>query len=189
MGTFQSSRLRIPNQIAVLSALLLGLVTGAAANPRGWLGIYDYDLDPAMQAALGLPHGIMVKEVVGGSPAEKAGLQVGDVLVAMDSEDLLTTEDLSEYVGNRPGQNVRLRYVRQGKACSTEVMLGTREHQLELTVDNLPPIGEMTQQIRPMMRNAMDAYMAEIRALRQQIDELKKDIEKLRKDLKKNEKK
>jgi len=169
----------------VVVALLVVLVAVGWTDPRGWMGIYHYELDQAMQTALAIPHGLMVKEVVAGSPAEKAGLQVGDVLVRIDSEDIIGTEDLSGYVGARPGRTVRLEVVRQGKPETLTAELGTRDRQLELGLENLTPLKEVSAELKPAVRNMIDDYLAEMRTLRQEIAALQKDIERLRRDLKK----
>jgi membrane-associated protease RseP (regulator of RpoE activity) len=165
-----------------------GLVVLAAlgwSEPRGWLGVYNYELDHAMQTALGVEHGLIVREVVPGSPAATAGLRVGDVLVRVDSEATVGTADLSAYVGARPGQTVELELLRQGRRETLAVALGTRDRQLELGLPDFTPLREVASQLRPAVRNVIDDYLEEVKALRQEIAALQKDIERLRKELKK----
>jgi membrane-associated protease RseP (regulator of RpoE activity) len=172
--------------LVILAVMALSVVT--QAEPRGWLGVYRAELSSAMKIALGVEQGVIVDEVVSGSPAEKAGLKPGDVILRVDTEEIYSTADLNRYVGSRPDQPVLFRYLRQGKTDSVSVKLGTRERQLEFP-DQFPIARGVTQEFRPAMKSLPGDFLAEIRSLREQIAELRKEIERLRKDLKKLEKK
>jgi membrane-associated protease RseP (regulator of RpoE activity) len=174
--------------IVILVALLAGAAT-IRAEPRGWLGVYSKELDPAMQAALSVSNGVILEDVVTSSPADKADLKVGDVILKVDSEEILTSGDLSDYVGSRPEKSVQVEYLRQGKRNVVTAQLGTRERQLELSLENLPVPKDVGMQVRPMVRSVIEDYLAEMRELRDQIAELRKELERLRKDLKRLEKK
>jgi serine protease Do len=67
---------------------------------RGWLGVQIQSLDDDGAEALGLPdaHGAIVAEVIKGSPAEKAGVKQGDVVVKMDGVQIKDNRDLSRKV-------------------------------------------------------------------------------------------
>ncbi len=170
------------------AALLLGMIVCARAEPVGWLGVYNEELSQPMQAALSITHGVLVTDVVDKSPADKAGLKVGDVILATDSEDILTAEDLRQYVSQRPGQKVHLQILRQCQSETLLVELGTRERQLEFSLGDLPTPEKVVQNMQPMASSLQDQYLEAIRSLRTQIDELQREIERLRKDLKKIEK-
>jgi S1-C subfamily serine protease len=63
--------------------------------------------------------------VIPGSPAEEAGLQEGDVIVAIDGEQIGADTDLSMLiVGHDPGDTVTLRVLRGNSAQEIEVTLG-----------------------------------------------------------------
>ncbi|MCA9200940.1 MAG: PDZ domain-containing protein, partial [Planctomycetales bacterium] len=69
--------------------------------------------------------GILVSEVVDGSPAEKAGIQKYDVLVRYDDQDLYSPEQLVKRVRNDdPGKTVELQFVHAGKLQTVKVQLG-----------------------------------------------------------------
>ncbi|MGE3175187.1 MAG: PDZ domain-containing protein [Planctomycetota bacterium] len=95
-----------------LCALLL-----FAALADGWLGIYlDGDSDRPR-----------VLEVVPGSPAERAGLAAGDLIVALDGAATTTREAFVDAVrACKAGQKIRLRIERDGKERELDVELGTR---------------------------------------------------------------
>jgi membrane-associated protease RseP (regulator of RpoE activity) len=171
-----------------LAALLLGLLGGLHAEPVGWLGIYQQELNGPMQTALGVTHGVLVTEIVDNSPAVQAGLKVGDVVLRVDSQDIFTVEELRHFISGRPSQAVTVEYLRQGIKDTLVVQLGTRERQLDFSLDELPPLTAAAEQIRPVVKSVTEQYLAEVRALREEIASLQKEIARLRKDLKKIEK-
>jgi S1-C subfamily serine protease len=114
-----------------------------------WLGIVGRDLDRETALAMDLPadqDGALVIEVVEDSPAEEAGLQGsdetitrsgaalqvgGDVVVAIDAQQVGTMDDLIVYlVGEaRPDQRVTLTVLRDGEERTVEVTLGSRPRE------------------------------------------------------------
>jgi len=86
---------------------------------------------PAGSAYLGIRcedrGGARVAGVIPGSPAEKAGLRAGDVILALDTHGVVGCADLAEEVGKRtPGQTVTLKVWRDGKTVQMLVTLGAR---------------------------------------------------------------
>jgi len=77
---------------------------------------------------IGKERGVLVSEVVEGSPADKAGLEKHDVLVRYGDQDLYSPEQLVKRVRNdQPGITVEIQYVRAGKLNTVEVVLGEQE--------------------------------------------------------------
>ncbi len=69
--------------------------------------------------------GVRVKEVREGGPASRAGLQEGDVIVAMGGEKIESTTDLKTLLARRlPGDQVDVRVVRDGKPIEIEIRIG-----------------------------------------------------------------
>jgi putative serine protease PepD len=69
--------------------------------------------------------GATVKTVAGGSPAEKAGLQQGDVITKAGTKDVHTSDDLVNAVqSSKPGQQLELTVVRGGSAKTVTVTIG-----------------------------------------------------------------
>ena len=90
--------------------------TGRVA--RGFLGIQLGVITPELQEAWGLEsdHGAIVQSVTRGKPAEAAGVQRGDIIIAIDGEPIDSTEQVVRLVsGKRPGDTVKLKVVRGGK--------------------------------------------------------------------------
>ena len=149
----------------VLALALVALVGMTRAEPSGWLGIYSQGLNEPLQTALGVTRGVLVTEVVDNSPAAKAGLRTGDVVLRVDSQEIYTPEDLSHYVGAHPDQSVRVEILRQGKTEAVAVKLGTRDRQMEFSLNDVPQVaGAQIERMRPSIEGMLGDYLDEIRA-------------------------
>ncbi len=88
----------------------------------GWLGVSVGDLGAEMAESFGLPspRGAVVGGVTAGSPAARAGLRRGDVIVSLDGTQVRSASDLTRRVGQtRVGGTIRLEVVGQGGARRT----------------------------------------------------------------------
>lgn len=103
---------------------------------RGYLGVQIRDLenhDEARYYKLDEPNGAFVQNVQPETPAEKAGVEAGDVILGVDDHDVVGTRDLIDYVAARPpGAGVRLEVLRDGKQIGLDVEL---EERPSLTAD------------------------------------------------------
>ncbi|RME32293.1 MAG: PDZ domain-containing protein [Thermoflexia bacterium] len=73
------------------------------------------------------PRGAEIQEVIPGSPAAEAGLQVGDIIRAVNGERVTAARPLAEILASyRPGDRVTLTVEREGKELSIRVTLGRR---------------------------------------------------------------
>ena len=71
--------------------------------------------------------GITVSTVVAGSPADQAGLKVGDTITAVDGKKVIKGNDLvSDIASRRPGSKVTLAFIRNGKPQETSVTVADR---------------------------------------------------------------
>ena len=96
---------------------------------RGRIGVQIQDLIPDLAEALGTSHerGAVVAQVIPGTPAEAAGIQIGDVIVEMNGEPVVGSSDLRNKVGLlRVGDAVRLTIERDGKSMTIELAVGER---------------------------------------------------------------
>jgi serine protease DegQ len=94
---------------------------------RGVLGVTITDLTPDVIQGLGLDieQGAVVSEVVPGSPAERAGLQAGDIIVEVDGQAIQGSADLRNTVGLvRVDSTVALSYLRDGQRRTVNVTIG-----------------------------------------------------------------
>jgi serine protease Do len=94
---------------------------------RGWLGVSIQDVDRNLAESFGLdrPRGALIAQVGRDSPAERAGLQSGDVIVAFNDEPIETSADLPHIVGLvAPGSRVEALLVRDGDEQRVTVEVG-----------------------------------------------------------------
>lgn len=94
---------------------------------RGWLGVSIQDVDRNLAESFGLdrPRGALIAQVGRDSPAERAGLKSGDVIVAFDDEPIETSADLPHIVGLiAPGSRVEALLVRDGDEQRVTVEVG-----------------------------------------------------------------
>lgn len=100
---------------------------------RGQLGVQIQDLTAAMETALqtGAGRGALVTSVVPGSAAERAGLEVSDVIVAVNEDSVESGRDLRNIVGlMRLNQEVKLQVYRNGKKQTFDAVIGGVEQSL-----------------------------------------------------------
>ena len=86
---------------------------------RGRLGIAIQSLNPELAQAFGIPFnkGVVIANVDDGSPASKAGIEVGDVLVEVNGREVGKASDLRNIIGLlRIGDTVDLKVIRDGRA-------------------------------------------------------------------------
>ena len=94
---------------------------------RGFIGISYVPLTPRQAISLGLPasSGITVQSVVRGSPAEAAGLRVGDIITKINDQAIDQQHPLTSIMlKSRPGDRVRLTIIRDAQTQVVEVTLG-----------------------------------------------------------------
>jgi hypothetical protein len=97
---------------------------------RGFLGVGLTEMTPELRAHFGVPEesGVMVSRVEAGSPAEKAGLKVGDVITAVDGKPVQVSWDVRAQIGEgEDGQQVPLEVWRNGKVQTLTAGIVLRE--------------------------------------------------------------
>ena len=102
---------------------------------RGWLGvsIQEVTSDFAKSLGLSVPKGALVSQVIPDSPAEKAGLQVRDVIIEFDGVKIIYSGDLPQTVGSiKPGSSVNALIIRDGKSRKIKVEVGELPENLSL---------------------------------------------------------
>lgn len=112
---------------------------------RGWLGVLIQDVTRNLAESFGMeqPRGALVARVLPDSPAEKAGLKVGDIVVSYDDEMITYSADLPPLVGAADvGHKARLRVLREGK-----------EKSVKVTIEELPEEGGDAAQVKTRLKN------------------------------------
>lgn len=118
---------------------------------RGWLGVSIQPVDADLAASLSLdkPKGALVAEVTAGSPAEKAGIQPGDVITRVNGKDMADVRDVSRTVADlRPGTNAAIDIWRDGRARSIKAAIAIFPDKIEMASagDKSAPSGETATQ-------------------------------------------
>jgi len=96
---------------------------------RGWLGFEGHELNADLAAAVGLDRvdGVIITGVLRDSPAHKAGLMPGDVLIAIDEHAVHTArEAITAILAHKPGDKVELHVVREGREMTLHAVAGQR---------------------------------------------------------------
>jgi serine protease Do len=109
---------------------ILPQLTTTGHVARGQLGVGIQGMDDDLAAALGMdrPHGALVEQVEAGSGAAKAGVQPGDVIVAVDGQDVAHSVDLPRMVASHaPGTHLRLTLLRDKQKRDVDVTLSKLE--------------------------------------------------------------
>jgi serine protease Do len=94
---------------------------------RGWLGIVIQDLTDQLAGSFGVKEGggVLVAEVMKGSPADAAGLKAGDIVVELGGSAIKEVPDLQRRVAAvKPGQTMKLTVIRERKPMSFSVKIG-----------------------------------------------------------------
>jgi serine protease Do len=111
---------------------------------RGYLGVEIDDLESGMGEFFGVPDGAgaIVLNVLPDSAAAKAGIKVDDVIAELEGEPVTGANGLMNHIAMRkPGSNVDLVVLRDGKRRNVTLTLGTRppQDQAEAVVDDAKP--------------------------------------------------
>jgi len=120
----------VPTEIA---SSIMGQILDFGEIRRGLLGvnIQTIDVEAAETLDIDVDGGALVTRVFPESAAEKAGLQVGDIIVGVNDKKVTSAAELRNTIGLlRSGDNVGIRYLRDNKSQSTSAELGRAEDQL-----------------------------------------------------------
>ncbi len=95
---------------------------------RGSIGVeFAAEANPAVARVYGVKSGVTIANVVSGSPADQAGLKVGDTIVSVDGKPVKNGDELVADISSRkPGSTAKIGYMRNGKEGSTSVTIANR---------------------------------------------------------------
>lgn len=121
---------------------------------RGHLGVSVQEVNQALASSFGLPkaEGALVGSVDKDSPAEKGGLETGDVILRFNGQPIDRSADLPEFVADsKPGTTVSLDVVRHGKPKSLSIKVGEMEAGKLAAKDNAGGAqGRLGLAVRPL---------------------------------------
>jgi len=96
---------------------------------RGWIGVGLQAITPEIAESfkLGAPRGALINEILRGGPADKAGIQLGDVLISIDGKQISDPRGAVDIVtGIAPGSAAKLLMKRKGQDMELTVTIGRR---------------------------------------------------------------
>lgn len=183
-----------------------------SGRDRGWLGVHIDDLSPQLGEYFGAKDGAgaLVTEVEADSPAAKAGLKAGDVIVKLGDEAIADTADLHEALaGTKPEEQVKVEFLRKGKKQGADVTLaeapegdlpglhffgdGGDEYHImapKMMYRHLPPMGKHDVRIgkdphrRIEVIREFDRADGDLQRMREELDTMRQELDELRKELK-----
>jgi serine protease Do len=120
---------RVPGQVRDLPDVFRAAPDrdGRPLNPPR-LGIRGQEVAEQLGETLGVPgkRGVLVMEVTPGSPAQKAGIQAGDVIISVSGHPVSTVSELSGYLES---ESVELEIIRDQRQVEMTVQMGSEEDQ------------------------------------------------------------
>lgn len=123
-GGYMGLSFAIPINIAMAVAKQI-VERGHATH--GWLGISTQELTLELAQAYGLqaPRGALISELRPGGPAQKAGLQLGDIILAVGDIGIVDSADLPPIIGaSQPGAEHELVVLRDGQVIRVKIKVG-----------------------------------------------------------------
>ena len=113
------------------AAQVLADITQYGQTIRGWMGIEVQEANPSLLTRLGLPtalEGLIVTGLALNGPAQQSGLMIGDIITSLND---LASENaksaMNQIAALRPGENIRIEFIRSGRLQSTVAIAGKRE--------------------------------------------------------------
>jgi serine protease Do len=128
-GGYQGVSFSIPIDVALKVSHQLE-TTGHVS--RGKLGVVIQPVNQALADSFGLPRpeGALVSSVEKGGPADRAGIQTGDVILKLNNTPVNTSDELPADIAEMaPGSSANLQIWRKGKAENIEVKLGSMQEK------------------------------------------------------------
>ena len=135
---------------------------------RGYVGVGLQPIDQELHKSLNLPKdttGSLVARIVKGGPAEKAGLEPGDVITAIDGKAVKNDSEVVNAIGlMRPGAAVELTVLRNGKSKVSKIKVERWPNDMETASDpgqegddeapagKIGPLGLSIAKLSPLMR-------------------------------------
>ncbi len=159
----------------------------------GFLGVQIQDLSDQLSDYFKVKggNGVLVSEVVEDSPANKAGLKAGDIIIKVGAEDIENANDLTKTIRSyEPDTKVSVSVIRNGKKKKLEAVLGEAENKFIYKFGNLKEVDEKHKMMLKMHPEGLEDFEFHNFAFdkenfKEQMNDLKKELQELKEDLKK----
>ncbi|MFH1010468.1 MAG: PDZ domain-containing protein [bacterium] len=137
---------------------------------HAWAGVHLQDLTEGLAKYFGVEEGVLISDVEKESPAEKAGIETGDIIVRIDGHTTNDLHDVQRWVGrHEPEEKAKFEVVRKGASKTIEVELG--ESPRPPTMHGFSPYGLRSHSGRRQIYRDED--------LRELLEDIPRSIEKI----------
>jgi len=155
-GGFEGIGFTIPSNMALHVAKTL-IAYGKVE--RGWLGVSVQDLTPELAKShhIEVTKGAFIADVIKGGPAEKGGLQKGDVVIAYEGKDIADAAAFQNEVANSPiGQEAKVTVLRDGS--KHEITIKTENLEASTRTLAASVKDRLGAEVRPVMPKESEKY-------------------------------
>jgi serine protease Do len=162
-GGYMGIGLSIPSKMA--DNVIEQIVHNGAVK-RAYLGVILQPLDKELSNALQMnqQEGILISDVVKDSPAAKAGLQAGDIIISFNGKPVKTvTKFRNEIALMNPGVSVKLKILRNNKKMDLSVSLGSQESEV-ISAELIQKLGIEIENLTPDMMSRL-GYGSDIQGI------------------------
>ncbi len=120
--------------LAIPPMALAGEDTATTTTKNAYLGVRMQEIEGGLAEALGMKEdgGVLIGQVIEGSPAAQAGLEGGDIVVKVDGSAVGTPEELRALIrGKSSGESIKVEVLRDSKSKTVAVTLGEQVEDIE----------------------------------------------------------
>jgi serine protease Do len=170
-GGFMGLSFAIPMDIAMQ---VVEQIKSKGKVAHGWLGVQIQDVTRQLAESFGMkrPQGALVSKIIPNSPAEKAGLQIGDIITEFNGRSIETSADLPPMVGMTPvNEKAKLTVIRQGETENIDFTIGLLPDQDQAApvykVEKKPSnrlgiiVSDLTQEQKESLENVKNGVLVQ----------------------------
>ena len=107
---------------------------------KPYMGVTVTDVTEDIHGLYNMPYGAVMREITEGGPAQKAGLQVGDIITGLNDTEITDGDSLVDAVGScQPGDTVTLTVYRSGETIQLEATVGEQQKPANAQASSAAP--------------------------------------------------
>ncbi|NQW43178.1 MAG: trypsin-like peptidase domain-containing protein [Bacteroidetes bacterium] len=126
---------------------------------RGYTGITATEIDEASEKINKINEGALVEEILKDGPADKAGLEKGDVIVKIQDRSINSKSTFDEHISYyRPADKIKITFVRNGQEKETSLILTNKDGELALNKNNSISSEKLGADFAPVSKIEMQKY-------------------------------